>query len=79
MSLGLKPTESDVFKKGLSEEVIREISKRNNEPDFILEFRLKAYKHWLTMEEPHWAVSEYPPIDYQNIHYYSEPKKENSQ
>ena len=66
---------SNVFAKGLSEDVIRKISKRNKEPDFILEFRLKAYKHWLKMEEPDWALLDYPKIDYQDISYYAEPEK----
>ena len=66
---------TNVFAKGLSEDVIRRISKRNKEPDFILEFRLKAYKHWLKMEEPDWALLDYPKIDYQDISYYAEPEK----
>ncbi len=61
--------------KGLSEEVIRFISKKKNEPDWLLDFRLKAYKHWLTLSEPHWFKGNYSPIDYQNIYYYSAPHK----
>jgi Fe-S cluster assembly protein SufB len=68
--------ESDTIPKGLSEEVIRLISGKKNEPEFMLKFRLKAYEHWLTMKEPQWAHVEYPPIDYQDIIYYSAPKKE---
>jgi Fe-S cluster assembly protein SufB len=68
------PIASDVFPKGLSENTIREISKKKGEPDFLLKFRLKAFKKWLQMEEPHWGTVQYPPIDYQNISYYAEPK-----
>lgn len=67
--------ETDRLQKGLSEEIIREISKRKGEPEFLLEFRLKAYKKWLEMEEPHWPNAQYPAIDYQSIVYYSAPKK----
>ncbi len=67
--------EMDVIPKGLNEDVIRLISKHKNEPEFMLEFRLKAYKHWLTMEEPEWANVNYPKIDYQNMHYFAAPKK----
>ena len=68
------PIASDVFPKGLTENTIREISKRKEEPQFLLDFRLKAYKKWLEMEEPNWSSVTYPPIDYQNISYFSEPK-----
>ena len=68
------PVESDTFKKGLNEDVIRAISAKKNEPKFLLDFRLKAYKKWLEMKEPHWVNAKYPPIDYQNISYYSAPK-----
>lgn len=67
--------ESDTFPPGLSEEVVCAISAKKNEPDFMREFRLKAYRHWLTMKEPHWAHVQYPPIDYQSISYYSAPKQ----
>ena len=67
--------ESDVFKKGLSEDTIRKISKLKNEPEFMLNFRLKAYRHWLTMEEPHWPNVSYPKINYQDVIYYSAPKQ----
>lgn len=60
--------------RGLSEDTVRKISLRKAEPEWMLEFRLKAYRHWLTMTEPHWANVDYPPIDYQDIIYYSEPK-----
>ena len=67
--------ESDEIPKGLNEDVIRLISKKKEEPDFMLEWRLKAYRHWLTLTEPTWANVKYPPIDYQSIIYYSAPKK----
>src|SRR5208283_1085549 len=59
---------------GLNEDIIRLISLKKHEPDFMLEWRLKAYRHWLTMKEPKWANVHYPPIDYQSIVYYSAPK-----
>ncbi len=65
---------SDTVPKGLSEDVIRLISTKKKEPAWLLEFRLKAYRHWLTMKEPHWAHVTYPAIDYQDISYYSAPK-----
>lgn len=67
--------EQEVFPKGLSEDVVRAISAKKNEPAFMLEFRLKAYRHWLTLTEPHWSHAAYPKIDYQNIHYYAAPKQ----
>ncbi len=67
--------EMETAVKGLSEDVIRFISAKKQEPGWLLEFRLKAYKKWLTMEEPKWAHLEYPSIDYQNIIYYAAPKK----
>jgi Fe-S cluster assembly protein SufB len=66
--------DADTFPKGLSEEVVRTISLKKGEPAWLLEWRLKAYRHWLTMEEPHWQNVHYPPIDYQSIRYYSAPK-----
>lgn len=66
--------ETDTLPKGLNEEVIQAISKKKEEPDFMLDFRLKAYRKWLEMEEPHWPNVNYPPINYQNISYYSAPK-----
>ncbi|MBI1909132.1 MAG: Fe-S cluster assembly protein SufB [Deltaproteobacteria bacterium] len=67
--------ESDTILPGLNEGVIRLISEKKNEPSFMLDFRLKAYRHWLTMTEPDWANIHHPPIDYQAICYYSAPKK----
>src|SRR3989338_4488727 len=61
--------------KGLTEETIRAISKYKNEPDFMLEFRLNAFRQWQKMEEPKWANVHHEPIDYQNVIYYSEPKQ----
>src|SRR6266700_356274 len=66
--------ETDAVPKGLSEDVIRTISARKSEPAFMLDWRLKAYRHWLTMTEPQWATVKHPPIDYQDIVYYSAPK-----
>jgi Fe-S cluster assembly protein SufB len=66
--------ESDTLPPGLNEDVIRAISLRKREPAFMLEWRLKAYRHWLTMQEPRWARVHYNPIDYQSISYYSAPK-----
>jgi len=70
--------ESDSLAPGLNEEVIRLISYKKNEPPFMLEWRLKAFQHWLTLKEPHWAHLHYPPIDYQKIIYYSAPKTSNN-
>jgi Fe-S cluster assembly protein SufB len=67
--------DSDQAPKGLSEEIIRYISEKKNEPDWLLEFRLKAYRKWLTMEEPEWAHVHHPPINFQDIIYYSAPKQ----
>ncbi len=66
--------ESDVAAKGLSEDTIRLISSKKNEPEWLLEFRLKAFRHWLTMTEPEWANVKYPKIDFQAISYYSAPR-----
>jgi len=66
--------ESDTLPPGLSEEIVREISSRKNEPEWLLEWRLKAFRYWREMTEPHWAHLHYPPIDYQAISYYSAPK-----
>jgi Fe-S cluster assembly protein SufB len=66
--------EADQIPPGLSEEIIRVISKKKQEPAFMLEWRLRAYRHWLTMKEPTWANVHYPPIDYQGIVYYAAPK-----
>src|SRR6267143_241413 len=68
--------EADSAPPGLNEEIIRFISAKKNEPQWLLDWRLKAYRHWLTMEEPHqWPMIKYPPIDYQGSIYYSAPKK----
>jgi len=64
----------DRIRKGLDEDVVRLISQKKGEPQFLLDFRLKAYRHWLTMAEPSWAHVHYKPIDYQQIVYYSAPK-----
>jgi Fe-S cluster assembly protein SufB len=62
--------------KGLNEDIVRFISKKKNEPEWLLEYRLKAFRHWLTMEEPkHWAHIDYPSVDFQDISYYAAPKK----
>jgi Fe-S cluster assembly protein SufB len=66
--------ETDTIGRGLNEDVIRVISGKKNEPEFMLEWRLKAYRRWLTMKEPHWSNLHYDPIDYQDIIYYSAPK-----
>ncbi|SEI42314.1 Fe-S cluster assembly protein SufB [Allopseudospirillum japonicum] len=67
--------ESDTLPPGLNEEVIRHISMKKQEPEWLLAWRLEAYRHWLTMQEPHhWAHLEYPRVDYQSISYYSAPK-----
>src|ERR671939_1361205 len=72
----VKDIESDVIPKGLSEETVRLISGKKNEPEWMLEFRLKAYRHWLTMSEPkNWPNITYPEVNYQEIVYYSAPKQ----
>jgi len=67
--------ESDTLPPGLDEDVVRAISARKGEPAFMLEWRLKAYRHWLTMQEPTWSSVHYPRIDYRAISYFSAPKK----
>src|SRR4051794_5679337 len=67
--------ESDKAPKGLSEDTVRFISGKKDEPDWMLEWRLDAYRRWLTMREPHWARVDYAPIDYQDLYYYSAPKR----
>jgi Fe-S cluster assembly protein SufB len=67
--------EADAAPRGLSEDIIRFISAKKKEPAWMLEWRLKAYRYWITMEEPTWPNVHYPPIDYQDIIYYSAPKK----
>jgi len=66
--------ESESFPPGLDEDVIRALSAKKDEPEFLLEWRLEAYRHWLTMEHPEWAFVEFPKIDFQEISYYSAPK-----
>lgn len=68
--------ESDTLPPGLNEDVIRHISSIKQEPEWMLEWRLEAYRHWLTMSEPTWAAVDYTPTDYQSISYYSAPKSE---
>src|SRR5579859_3867908 len=67
--------ETDSAPPGLNEDIVRLISSKKNEPSFLLEWRLKAFRHWQTMKEPTWPHVHYPPIDYQNSVYYSAPKK----
>lgn len=67
--------DSDTFPKGLDEDVVRAISAKKKEPEWMLEFRLKAYKRWLTMKEPEWSDNHYPAINYQDLSYYSEPRQ----
>src|SRR3954454_18309757 len=67
--------ESETIPKGLSEEVVRLISAKKEEPEWLLEWRLKAYRLWLTMKEPNWQNVKFDPINYQDIVYYSAPKK----
>ena len=67
--------EEDRVPPGLTEDIIRFISAKKNEPEWLTEWRLKAFEHWQKMAEPHWANFEYNPIDYQAITYYSAPKK----
>lgn len=67
--------EADSLPPGLNEDIIRQLSAKKEEPEWMTEWRLKAYRHWLTMEEPKWPNVKYPPVDYQEISYYSAPKK----
>jgi Fe-S cluster assembly protein SufB len=71
--------EEERVPKGLNEDIIRLISAKKHEPEFMLEWRLKAYRHWASLEkaeaEPKWANVKYPPINYQDITYYSAPKQ----
>ncbi len=66
-------TEVETFDKGINEAVVRAISAKKNEPEWMLEFRLKAFRHWQTLEEPHWAKAVYEPLNYQEYSYYSAP------
>ncbi len=69
------PGENEAFAKGLDEAVVRRLSQARGEPGFLLDFRLKAYALWRAMPEPRWAMVDYPPIDFQQIQYFSQPKK----
>ena len=66
--------EAEAIPRGLNEEIIHIISAKKDEPDFMLEWRLKAYQHWLTMKEPTWPNVNYPVINYQDMIYYAAPK-----
>ncbi|MCB1475320.1 MAG: Fe-S cluster assembly protein SufB, partial [Rhodobiaceae bacterium] len=68
--------EVDKAPKGLSEDIVRFISAKKNEPEWMLEWRLDAYRRWLTMKEPEWAKLHYPKIDFQNLYYYAAPKSQ---
>src|SRR5688572_10813413 len=72
----ISDVEQEAFPVGLSEDVVRLISAKKGEPEWLLEWRLKAYRHWLTMHEPRWANIKYGPIDYQSILYYAAPKSQ---
>ena len=74
----ISDVESDDAPPGLTEDTVRFISAKKNEPEWLLEWRLKAFRHWLTMTEPTWHNVHYPPIDYQAATYYSAPKKKNA-
>ena len=65
--------EAETFPKGIESETVKRISRKKGEPSWMLDLRLKAYEHWLTLKEPEWANLNYPPIDYQSIHYFSAP------
>ena len=66
--------ESEKAPKGHSEDIVRYISNKKSEPDWMLQWRLEAYRRWLVMTEPTWAKVHYPKIDYQDLYYYSQPK-----
>ena len=68
--------ETESAPPGLNEDIIRLISRKKKEPEWLLDWRLKAYRHWLTMKEPTWPDVHYPPIDYQDITYFSRPRTE---
>ena len=67
--------DADALPPGLNEDIVRAISLKKGEPEWLLDWRLKAFRHWTTMKEPTWANVHYPPIDYQAIRYYSAPKQ----
>lgn len=72
--------ETELLEAGLNEDIIRQISHKKGEPEWLLQFRLTAYRHWLTLTCPDWALVRLPDIDYQAIHYYADPtKKKNEQ
>jgi Fe-S cluster assembly protein SufB len=71
--------EMEDFPKGLSEDIVHMIADRRGDPDFVREFRIKAYRYWLTMSEPSWAHVSYPPVDFQDLKYYSAPKKKSEE
>ena len=66
--------ETEYIPKGLNEDIVRLISAKKNEPEWLLEWRLKAFRHWLTMPEPDWQNVHHAPIDYQDSYYYAAPK-----
>ena len=66
--------EADTIPRGLNEDIVRAIAAKKDEPEWMVEWRLKAYRRWLTMTEPHWPNVTYGPIDYQDMIYYSAPK-----
>ena len=68
--------DTEIAPKGLSEDIVRLISEKKQEPQWMLEWRLKAFRHWQTMTEPKWPNVKYPPIDYQEAYYYAAPKKQ---
>ena len=70
--------EMDIVPKGLNERVIRTISAKKEEPQWLLDWRLKAYKRWLKMKDPNWSSVHYPAIDFQDLSYYAAPKKKGS-
>ena len=70
----VSPIESEVAPKGLNEDIVKYISGKKHEPEWLLAWQLEAYRRWLTMEEPKWARVDYPPIDFQAIHYFAAPK-----
>ena len=71
----ISPIESDLAPKGLREDTVRFISQKKFEPEWLLDWRLEAFRRWKTMEEPKWARVSYPPIDYQSIYYFAAPKR----
>ena len=70
----VSPIQSDMAPKGLNEDTVRFISEKKDEPEWLLEWRLEAFRRWQTMEEPKWAQVNHPPINYQEIYYFAAPK-----